>query len=362
MLGGELDPAKAALFDSYLAEVSDREAERICAALLADAAGWTTSKLACELRRLTIGTNPKKARERYERALAEGQVGWYLNDDGAASLAVDGIAPDDAAAAKRRIDRLAWAVRRAGHPGRLGQIRKRLVVHLLDGTLEGLTREEIITALVAEARAGDAPTEGGEPERGESGGGESRHGEPECGDPAADPASADRAEHDSVKDDSRERDPAADDSSASPAPGRVEGRGRPGVEVRAKLSTLLGEDDHPGELPDLGGPVLAHLARRIVARQRGGTWSFAVCDEQGHLLCAGLTRFRPGARARRGSGWRCRGPGAALAAGAVGRRSTAGLGATDRRYRQPIQGVAGHGQTARRAAGAAVPDGAVAAV
>jgi Domain of unknown function (DUF222) len=261
LAAGDIDPAKAGLFDSYLTGVSDAEAERICAQLLPQAPGWTTSRLARELRRLAIGADPDKARDRYARGLAERRVGWYLNEDGTARLAVDGIAPDDAAAAKKRIDRLATQIQRAGHSAPLAHIRERLVIHLLDGTLDGLTREEIIAALLAEAPAGHADSGSARPGSYESGG----------DDPTGDPV--------------------AGESSTSPVAAAV--RGRWGSEVRAEIGTLLGEDDHPGELPDLGGPVLADIARRVAARQRGGTWSFAVCDEQGYLLCAGLTRYRP---------------------------------------------------------------------
>nr|MDQ2707956.1 hypothetical protein [Actinomycetota bacterium] len=69
---------------------------------------------------------------------------------------------------------------------------------------------------------------------------------------------------------------------------------REGVEVRVGLFTMLGLDERPGEVPGLG-PVLAEVARDIVAAQhRGARWRFAVTDEAGYLLVAGATRQRPG--------------------------------------------------------------------
>ena len=68
---------------------------------------------------------------------------------------------------------------------------------------------------------------------------------------------------------------------------------RSGIEIRVGLATLLGRDERPGEIPGLG-PVLADVARTAVAAQRrGAEWRFAIVDEQGYLLLAGLTRRRP---------------------------------------------------------------------
>ncbi len=65
-----------------------------------------------------------------------------------------------------------------------------------------------------------------------------------------------------------------------------------GVEVRVGLSTLLGHDQHPGEVAGLG-PVPAGHAREIVARQRRAEWRYAITDRDGRLLFDGITRRRP---------------------------------------------------------------------
>ncbi|MFF3666475.1 HNH endonuclease signature motif containing protein [Microtetraspora malaysiensis] len=64
-------------------------------------------------------------------------------------------------------------------------------------------------------------------------------------------------------------------------------------ELRVRASTLMHLDDLPAELAGWG-PIHAHLARTVAKRQIGGEWRFAVCDEDGHLLFAGVTRRRPG--------------------------------------------------------------------
>lgn len=67
---------------------------------------------------------------------------------------------------------------------------------------------------------------------------------------------------------------------------------RPGIEVRIQLSTLMGLDELPAEIPGWGA-VLPHQARDVAAHQRAGEWRFAITDADGHLLLAGLTRRRP---------------------------------------------------------------------
>jgi hypothetical protein len=63
-------------------------------------------------------------------------------------------------------------------------------------------------------------------------------------------------------------------------------------EVRVELTTLLGLDEHPAELPGWG-LVHAGLARRLVAGMSAGEWRFAICADDGRLLHTGITRYRP---------------------------------------------------------------------
>ncbi|MGH3771087.1 MAG: HNH endonuclease signature motif containing protein, partial [Pseudonocardiaceae bacterium] len=65
-----------------------------------------------------------------------------------------------------------------------------------------------------------------------------------------------------------------------------------GMELRARLSTLLGHDQYPGELAGWG-PIHAELARDLATTLAHGQWRFAITDEQGQLLHCGITRARP---------------------------------------------------------------------
>ena len=67
---------------------------------------------------------------------------------------------------------------------------------------------------------------------------------------------------------------------------------RVGVEVRVALSTLLGRDELPGEIPGLG-PIPASHARAVVVDQLRAEWRYAITDVTGRLLFDGVTRRRP---------------------------------------------------------------------
>ncbi|MGH8911184.1 MAG: DUF222 domain-containing protein [Acidimicrobiia bacterium] len=74
---------------------------------------------------------------------------------------------------------------------------------------------------------------------------------------------------------------------------------RGGVEIRVKLTTLLGLDENAGEIAGWG-PVIADLARRIVERQAGSQWRLIVTDpDTGAPVYSGVTRRRPTASQRR---------------------------------------------------------------
>lgn len=224
LLSARIDLPKARIFCTYLADLPAEKAEAICVDLLPQAGAWTSSKLADRLRRLVIGSDPKRAEDLYRQALAKGDVVGFIDDNGTATLTAQGMAPRDMAGCFANIDKLARDIRRAGHPAKLGWLRVRLLCGLADTTLHSLTREQIIAHFLDTTRADSAP--------------------------------------------------------------------KPGVEVRVELGTLLGRDEHPGELARWG-PVLAGNARETALSQRGAQWSFAVCDDDGFLLVPGISRYRP---------------------------------------------------------------------
>jgi hypothetical protein len=257
---GRIDLAKARILHTYLTQVTPDEARQLCAELLPLAAEWTTSTLVARLRRRILTRDPVAARERYEQAIAARREVWYLNDNGTVSLVLDGLAPDTAAAAKRRIRALATQLRARGYPGTLPQIRADVLAALLDGTLEGLTRSQILDRLLDQAPAPEPTTNRPNP---------------------AGPNAARCVPVESVSESEPEVAPSGTPTS------------RPGANLTVRLDTLLGDNDQPGESTELHGPILPHIARRMAATQRGSLWTFAVCNSYGHLTCSGTTRQRP---------------------------------------------------------------------
>jgi len=69
------------------------------------------------------------------------------------------------------------------------------------------------------------------------------------------------------------------------------GSDRAVVDIRADLTTLLGYDEKPGEIPGWG-PVIADVLRQIIDQSHDGEWRFGIRD-QDWLLGAVTTRRRP---------------------------------------------------------------------
>ena len=285
-LAGEIDRSKVRVFADHLAGLTQEQIATICQVLLPVAARLTPGQLVVRLRRLIAAIDPRHYERRYRKALRDRTVCAWLDENGTAVLHARGLTPAQAQAAIERIDLLAHAARRAGHPSTLDQVRADVLVGLLDGTLHHLTRDQIITHLLTHRAANDDP--------------------PTVADPSAPDSSA--PDSDAPKSDAPESDaPGAPESDApeSDAPdchGPAADAGddqRVGVEIRVALSTLLGHDDHPGEIPGLG-PVPASHARAVVARQHRAEWRYAITDDIGRLLFDGVTRRRPTGRTTTG--------------------------------------------------------------
>jgi len=257
-LAGEIDRSKARVFADHLAGLTQAQIRTVCEALLPVAGRLTPGQLVVRLRRLVAAIDPRHYERRYRKALRDRTVCAWLDENGTAVLYARGLTPAQAQAAVERIDLLAHAARRAGHRSTLDQIRVDILAGLLDGTLHHLSRDQIITHLLAHRSRNDDPTP--------------------------------KPDHRTVHGDSVEHrvidDRATDDT---PIPGDDH---RVGIEVRVALSTLLGHDEHPGEIPGLG-PIPASHARAVVAEQRRAEWRFAITDDTGRLLFDGVTRRRP---------------------------------------------------------------------
>ncbi|MGI9002611.1 MAG: hypothetical protein ACR2GH_13230 [Pseudonocardia sp.] len=171
----------------------------------------------------------------------------------------------------------------------MSRIRADLFVALLDGSLQQLTNAQIVLVMLARREAQEATDDGAESDQPQP----EPHPEPESQPkPEPEPEPKPEPEPESQPEPELELDPEpAPVTDPAPVAAPVE-QPRTGIEVRVRLSTLLGLDDHPAEIPGWGA-IPPDPARDTVARQLGGQWRFAITDTEGYLLLAGLTRHRP---------------------------------------------------------------------
>ncbi|MGQ0632325.1 MAG: DUF222 domain-containing protein, partial [Sporichthyaceae bacterium] len=316
MAAGELDEPRARLLAEWTADLSEEHAHGICAKLLPLCAltanpMLTTGQLREQIKRLAIALDPDWAQRRYENALRERRVAGSRNGDGTADLAGYQLPVERVAAACRRIDMLAKAAKAGGDPRRIDHLRADLFCGMTDGTYEGLTDRAILAHLSA-TRPEPDPEDSDDAQVArwiaESTARITSHraaarAATEDRDPTQTPAeqvrAANPADPESAAVSATQAEPRAgipaprSTRSPAPVPSHLPSPSRAGVELRVRLSTLLGLDRLPGELAGWG-PVHAEHARTLVAGLGVGQWRWALTDEGGHLLRAGLTPARPG--------------------------------------------------------------------
>ncbi|NEE03617.1 HNH endonuclease signature motif containing protein [Phytoactinopolyspora halotolerans] len=401
MLAGVLDEPRAQAFVSWTDGLDDDQAGYICAFLLPDAPGLTVAELIDAIKKAAIAIDPEWAEKKYRKAIRGRRVVGSRNPDGSANVAGYDLPIDRAAAACERIDVLARACKKAGDTRKIDHIRVDLFLGMLDGSLEDLDEDQIITHILnhpftddetttadtktsnggtgrpsgdgsATSNGNDRPSNdpdngtdddhghGDDPDSddgdgsgddgdGSSGGGD---GGPGGGDGGCDGGRPDDPDHgsgpDAPDDDSPGDDgpgandgnpgagggtgrdsgrpsgrgdgsssarttstnmsgphddagttgPAGDNTASADAAGAGASSSCPGVsgwsvpELRIGLASLLGVDEHPGEIPAWDF-IPAAVARQIAARMHSAQWRFAICNDDGQLIQTGITTARP---------------------------------------------------------------------
>ncbi|WP_169736826.1 HNH endonuclease signature motif containing protein [Pseudonocardia spinosispora] len=282
MVAGLIDRDRAMVFTHYLAGLPDDLIAAVIARVLPVAPGLTTGQLRARILKLIITVEPERAEDQYEQALADRMVVGYLDSAGTATITATGLPPDEAAAATERIAKLALAAKRAGHRGRIDQLRADIFLRLLDGRFHHLTHAQMIAALLAETSPHSPAAELVDAELVDT--------EPADAEPVdTEPVDAELVDAESVDVESGDAESGGEESAEAVAEvvGRVSG-----IEVRARLDTLAGLNNLPGELPGWG-PILGSVARRAAARQHSGQWRWVVTDADGYLMAEGITRRRP---------------------------------------------------------------------
>ena len=291
MAAGVCDEPRARIFSEWTTDLSPEQARAVCERLLPRVGQLTTGQLIDQIKKLAITLDPDWARRRYEQALADRKVIGHRNPDGSANLSGINLPVERVAAASTHIDALAKAAKRAGSTRPIDHLRAELFLGMTEGSYTALDDAAILALLLATGDDTDstgtdaADTDSGVGEAAEAGTGADTgpHHEPDSA-TADTPGglSADSA------------GPAVDDPTSNDrdvATG-VRGRARGGIELRVRVSTLLGHDQYPGEIAGWG-PVHAGLARDLIPTLARGQWRYAITNSRGHLLGAGLTPARP---------------------------------------------------------------------
>ncbi|MGQ0716912.1 MAG: DUF222 domain-containing protein [Pseudonocardiales bacterium] len=318
MDAGALDEPRARVFSEWTIELSPEQARAVCAALLPRAPKLTTGQLIEQIKKMAIAIDPEWARRRYEQALADRKVVGYRNPDGSANLSGYNLPLNRVAAASGHIDTLAKAVKRAGDARPIDHIRADLFLGMTDGSYTGLGDTAIIELLTtAPAPNADQPdSDGGgednddsgpDTEGPDSGGPDDR--EPDGGEQVAEGGDNESADDKPAGVGSEDVAPAdvvpegdgaggeeagecRSPASAAPTTRPARTTVRAGLELRVRLSTLLGLDQYPAELAGWGF-VHAELARDLATTLGSAQWRFAITDAPGQLTHCGITRARP---------------------------------------------------------------------
>ena len=214
---GLIDYPKARLIAEATRILSDDDARQVEALVLPKAAEQTTGQLRAALARAVIAVDPGAAARRREEALKDPRVCRWQEDAGTAALAGHSLPPADVLAADQRLTARALALRDAGLPGSVGELRARAYLDAL------LDRDSTPTP------SEPAPT-----------------GPGTSAPPPADPA-----------------DPADPVGPAAPPPGPPPSPRLPAlINLTLPLATQLGLADDPGVVAGFG-PVDPVLARQL---------------------------------------------------------------------------------------------------
>ncbi|WP_019878141.1 HNH endonuclease signature motif containing protein [Sporichthya polymorpha] len=286
MAAGELSIERARVIHFWVRDMSDEHANTVIDEVLGHCSidadrPWTSEQLAARCRKLGIQLDPDWALRRFTEAHRERRVISWRNEDGTATMAAQNQDPARVAAAIARVRKLADDAKRTGDPRPLDHLRSEIALNLLDGTYAGFTDEAILAHLATTRPTDEEMGEEFPPEP-----------EPE---PEPEPAPEPEPEPEAAPEPEPEAEPeAAPGPEAAPEPEPAPSAVSPhhGVQLTAKVSTLLGLDRDPAELAGQG-PVHAEYARDLAHRLAAGQWRFAVTGPDGYAVSSGLVSPRP---------------------------------------------------------------------
>ncbi len=130
---GHIDVRRARVLVNGTIHLDEPRARQVVDQLLDRAGQLTTGELRAKVARLCLSIEPEKAKRRYEHAVDERRLVTQPTLDGTANLMLTDIAPDRAATAFDRINRLARSLHVSGESRTMDQIRADIALDLLLG-------------------------------------------------------------------------------------------------------------------------------------------------------------------------------------------------------------------------------------
>ncbi len=130
---GVIDYPKARLIANLTRVLSDEDARAVEAQILPTAGQQTTGRLRAAVSRAVLAIDPAAATKRREEAQKDPRVRRWQEDAGTAALAGYGLPPTEVLEADQRLTDRALALREAGLPGSLEELRARAYLDTLLG-------------------------------------------------------------------------------------------------------------------------------------------------------------------------------------------------------------------------------------
>ncbi len=159
MSAGDLELAKVRVIVDGVLGLDLDLARSIVAVILPDAPGLTTGELGPRLAKLVLQADPDAAAKRHQKKVRDRRVELQPEPDGCATLLGLNLPAEEALAASNRIAAMAQAIKQAGDPRSLDQIRADTFLDLLMGRT-GHPRDggvEIVSTLETLARLANQP-------------------------------------------------------------------------------------------------------------------------------------------------------------------------------------------------------------
>src|SRR5580658_5271997 len=130
---GRIDRAKAEVFARELAALDEVKANAIVMAVIGDAGKLTTGQLRGQLRAWVLWLDADALRRRARRARADARVETWPEGSGNASISGRELSAAEVIAADARLTAIAKALKQAGAPGGLDELRAAVFTALLTG-------------------------------------------------------------------------------------------------------------------------------------------------------------------------------------------------------------------------------------